>query len=148
MVPVSEHEAGNLYAPMTPKGLEWIPLGEHACGLVFGGRVVALVYWQDAQPGGEHEHSAAGFWWVPADLPVDHFSLFAASNPTAVEWARAREHAAIAYADWAPREAAYTAELRHEAAELSRRARMRQEGWLQESPLRVQARSPKNRDRA
>jgi hypothetical protein len=126
-----------------PAGLDWIPLGEHACGLVFGGRIVALVYWQDAEP----EHSGAGFWWVPADLPVDHFSLFAASNPTAMDWARAREHAANAYADWAPREAAYTAELRHEAAELMSRARMRQVGWLQETPLRAQARSPKNRGR-
>jgi hypothetical protein len=127
----------------SPNGLDWIPLGEQACGLVFGGRVVALVYWQDAQS----EHSGAGFWWVPADLPVDHFSLFAASDPTPTDWERAREGAAHAYADWAPREAAYTAELQHEAAELLSRARMRQEGWLPEAPFAASSRSSQDRRR-
>src|SRR4051812_44343060 len=74
-----------------PNTLDWIPLGEHACGLVFGGRIVALVYWQGAPPGGDHGSGEAGFWWVPAELPVDHFSLFAASYPDAADWARARE---------------------------------------------------------
>jgi hypothetical protein len=111
-----------------PNSLDWIPLGEHACGLVFGGRIVALVYWQGAPPGGDHGSGEAGFWWVPAELPVDHFSLFAASYPDQADWARARERAAEAYAAWAPREAAYTAQLRREAAELLRRARRQPDG--------------------
>jgi hypothetical protein len=125
--------------------LSWVQLGEHACGLVFGGRIVAVVYWQDAQPG-DDEHRAA-FWWVPAELPVDHFSLFASSNPSEADWARARERAADAYVAWVPREAAYTEELRREAVEVLSRLRSRQEERGREhAPIRAWSRPPRDRD--
>jgi hypothetical protein len=117
-----------------PNSIDWVPLGNRACGLVFGGRIVALIYWQGPRSGEDHAHSDGGFWWVPAELPVDHFWLFAASDPGKTEWALARERAVDAYLEWAPREAAYDAALRREAAEVLS-ARLRQDGRLRERPL-------------
>jgi hypothetical protein len=138
--------SGDRAAPTAdgPNALDWVPLGEHACGLVHGGRVVAVVYWQDARSDGEDEH--AGFWWVPADLPVDHFSLFAAPSPADADWARARARAADAYVAWAPREAAYTEDLRREAAALLGRARLRQKAGAREEPLRAPSPPPRHKD--
>ena len=112
----------------------WVAVGERACGLVFAGRIAALVYWQPAQlteAGAEPMVCNAGFSWVPVDLPVDHFFLVEAPDPDEADWARARELAASAYLDWMRREAGYTAELRREAAELLSRSR-----WWQDEQLR------------
>jgi hypothetical protein len=112
-----------------PGTLEWVALGTRACGLVFAGRIVAVVYWHGAEDAELREHSGApdvgeaGFSWVPADLAVDHFVLFEAPNPQESDWIRARELAAGAYSEWTLQEASRTAELRREAAELLSRSR-------------------------
>jgi hypothetical protein len=112
---------------------QWVAIGARAFGLVVAGRIVALVYWQAVQEAERGESSGvdAGFAWVPADLPVDHFFLFPATNPAEGDWARARELAAGAYLEWMRRETDYTAELRCEAAELLSRSR-----WWQNEQVR------------
>jgi hypothetical protein len=112
-----------------PGSMDWVAVGTRACALVFGGRIATVVYWQGAdgvQPGdcsGVRPVSDAGFWWVPAELPVDRFFLFHAPDPAESDWVRARELAANAYLEWRLEEAGRTAELRREAAELLSRSR-------------------------
>ena len=89
-----------------PITLNWVAVGERAFGMVFSGRIVALVYWESTDvaetggPGGEPVVTDAGFAWVPADLPWEHFYLFQAPNPAESDWARARELAARAFFEW------------------------------------------------
>jgi hypothetical protein len=121
-----------------PSSLHWVAVGARASGLVFAGRIVALLYWQGAQPAelGEPGVPAvgdAGFSWVPTDVPVDRFFLFGAPNPAEGDWARARELAAGAYLEWMRREADRTAELRKEAVELLSRSR-----WWRDERVREQ----------
>jgi hypothetical protein len=122
-----------------PISMDWIAVGARAFALVVAGRIVAIVYWHGAElgePGGVPAVGDAGFSWVPADLPVDHFFLFAAPNPAEGDWARARETAADAYIQWMRQEAGYIARLRREAAELLSVSR-----WWQDDRLREQLRS-------
>ena len=120
-----------------PNSLEWVALGTRACGLVSAGRIVALVYWLGTDDAALDEGSVlpavgeAGFFWVPAGLPVDHFSLFKAPNPAESDWVRARELAARSYLEWTLQEAGHLAELRREAAELLSRSR-----WWHEDRIR------------
>jgi hypothetical protein len=85
--------------------LEWVAVGERAFGLVYADRIVALVYWEDANvgvlggPSGEPTVTDAGFSWVPADGPWEHFYLFETAVPNEKSWAHARELAAQAYFD-------------------------------------------------
>jgi hypothetical protein len=122
-----------------PSSLDWAQVGAWTFGLVFAGRIVALVYWQGAEvadlggPDVALVARDAGFAWVPADLPVDHFFLFEAPNPAEDDWIRARALTAEAYLGWRRREADRTAELRSEAAELLRRSR-----WWRDERLREQ----------
>jgi hypothetical protein len=111
--------------------LDWVAVGERACGLVFAGRIVALVYWQGT--GVAERGEPAGFSWLPADLPVDRFFLLPAANPAEGDWRRARELAVGAYLEWMRRDADYTAELRREAAELLGRSR-----WWRDEGVREQ----------
>ena len=119
--------------------LGWVPVRELTFGLVFAERIVALVYWQGAEmadlggPDGAPMARAAGFAWVPADLPVEHFFLFEAPNPAEHDWIRARELAAEGYFAWRQQEAERTAELRSEAAELLSRSR-----WWRDDRVREQ----------
>jgi hypothetical protein len=87
--------------------LEWVAVGERAFGLVHADRIVALVYWEDANVGelggmdGEPVVTDSGFSWVPTDAPWEHFYLFETAVPGEESWARARELAGRAYFDGA-----------------------------------------------
>jgi hypothetical protein len=87
-----------------PSTLHWVAVGGAAYGLVLGGRIVALVYWEDAdvaEADGEPVVTDAGFTWVLSHRPWEHFYLFPAGDPEPSHWARARGAAAAAYFDWA-----------------------------------------------
>jgi hypothetical protein len=83
--------------------LEWVEVGRSAFGLVYAGRVVALVYWRGAdaaEVAGVHCEPVvvdAGFSWMPGDAPWDHFYLFEAPEPSPSDWERARREAACGY---------------------------------------------------
>jgi hypothetical protein len=83
--------------------LEWVEVGPSAFGLVHDRRLVALVYWRGpdaAELAGLKSEPVvveAGFSWVPADAPWDHFYLFEAPEPCPRDWERARREAAGAY---------------------------------------------------
>ena len=83
--------------------LAWVAVGEAAYGLVLGGRVVALVYWERANVAeldGDPVVTDAGVLWVPTELPWEHYYLFAAPSVSDEDWVRAREQAARAYFGW------------------------------------------------
>ena len=80
--------------------LDWVAVGTGAFGLVVSGHIVALLYWKGADVaefGGEPVVTDAGFSWVPADHPCEHFYLVATPNPGEDEWGQARALAARAY---------------------------------------------------
>jgi hypothetical protein len=86
-----------------PITLAWVAVGALAFGLVHAGQIVALVYWERADVAeldGDPAVTDAGFSWVPAGLPWEHFYLFAAPHASADAWAQAREQAARAYFEW------------------------------------------------
>jgi hypothetical protein len=89
-----------------PITLDWVSVGGGAFGLVLDGRIVALLYWDNAdvaelrEPPGEPVVTDAGFSWVPADRPWEHFYLFDAPEPDYRDWQQARDKAAHAYFGW------------------------------------------------
>jgi hypothetical protein len=86
--------------------LHWVAVGVAAFGLVLGGRIVAIVYWEGADVAelaadGEPVVTEPGFTWVWAQQPWEHFYLFPAPDPVPEAWERAREEAARAYLEHA-----------------------------------------------
>jgi hypothetical protein len=136
--------------------LEWVAVGTGAFGLVFSGHIVALVYWEGAdvaERGGEPVVTDAGFSWVPADRPWQHFYLFATPNPAEGDWAQARALAARAYFEWTDKtmehddparrdETDETAELRREAGEFLSRSQWWRDPLLRERLLRGEPDGP------
>jgi hypothetical protein len=81
--------------------LDWARIGDTAFGLMHGGLLVAVAYWDRSHvaetPGGEPVATNPGFSWVACGAPLDHFFLFEAREPSDSDWTRARDQAARAY---------------------------------------------------
>jgi hypothetical protein len=135
--------------------LDWVAVGRGAFGLVLSGHIVALVYWEGAdvaELGGEPVVTDAGFSWVPADRPWEHFYLFATPNPGEADWPQARALAARAYFEWTdarwmmeyddPARRDETAELRREAGEFLSRSQCWRDPLLREGLLRGEPDGP------
>jgi hypothetical protein len=90
----------------------WVAVGSRTQAVVVHGTIIALVYWQPAEPNvtvnNEMIVSDAGFFWTGARSPDRHRFLFAADEPEdhdGDEWRSAREDVAEALREGAaPRE--------------------------------------------